>query len=305
MGAPSPSRNALLPSGLAHLFAVLLASALVAAQVAAATPPAAVPGSALARMFASGSIKLGYREGAPPFSFRDRDGRVRGYTVELCERALALVAKGRNAPTPKVEWQPLTAATRLSAVASGQVDAECGTTTITLSRMEQVDFTLPIYVDGGAVLVRADSGLTRMTDLKNKHVAVIAGTTTETALKAALDVIEVTAILVPVKDGAEGLALLAAGKVDGYAGDRVVLTTLRQRSGNAATFDFIPNDFSFEPYGIVVRRDDPDFRLALNRALVSMYKSGGIDPIFARWFGDLGRPGPLLNAMFYLNSLPE
>jgi ABC-type amino acid transport substrate-binding protein len=283
----------------------VLALLLAAATLAIAAPAAVAAGSALTGIFASGTVKLGYREGAPPFSFRERNGRVLGYSVDLCEHAIALVAQARNAPVPKIEWKPLTAANRITAVASGEVDAECGTTTITLARMEQVDFTLPIYVDGGAVLVKAGSGLADMAALKGKRVAVISGTTTETALKAALAVLGAQATLVPVRDGAAGLALLAAGGADGYAGDRVVLTTLRQRSATPQVFEFIANDFSFEPYGIVVRRDDPDFRLALNRALVTLYKSGEIDPLFRRWFGQMGRPGPLLNSMFYLNALPE
>jgi ABC-type amino acid transport substrate-binding protein len=280
-------------------------AALLLAVTVAAVPAAAAAGPALPQMFASGTVKLGYRDGAPPFSFREHDGRVLGYSIDLCTRALALIAKARNAPVPKIVWQPLTASTRLKAVVEGQVDAECGTTTITLARMEQVDFTVPIYVDGGAVLTRAESKIEHMSDLKGRRLAVIGGTTTEVALKEALVVYAAPASLVLVKDGADGMAALAAGKVDGYAGDRVVLATLRLRSGDPARFSFIANDFSFEPYGIVVRRDDPDFRLALNRALVTIYKSGEIDPIFARWFGDLGRPGPLLNSMFYLNSLPE
>ncbi len=280
--------------------AVLLACAL--------GPLAALPAhaaSVLDAMFASGSVKLAYRVATPPFSFRERDGKVRGYSVELCERALALVAEARHAPVPRIEWVPVTAATRLDAVAGGTVAAECGTTTMTLARRERVDFSLPIYVDGGAVLVRADSKLTRMTDLKGKRVAVIGGTTTETALSRALAIIQAQATLVSVKDGPEGVAALAAGRVDGYAGDRIVLTTLRARSGAGAELDFLPTDFSYEPYAIMVPRGDADWRLALDRALASIYRSGEIDPIFRRWFGEYGRPGPLLNAMFYLNSLPE
>lgn len=261
--------------------------------------------SVLDAMFASGSVKLAYRDGAPPFSFRERNGKVRGYSVDLCERAVALVAEARHAPPPRIEWVPVTAATRLDVVATGAVAAECGTTTITLSRRERVDFTLPIYVDGGAVLVHADGKLARMTDLKGKRIAVIGKTTTETALAKALAIIDAPATLVPVADGAEGVAALAAGRVDGYAGDRIVLTTLRARSGHAAELAFLPTDFSYEPYGIVVPRGDEDWRLALDRALATLYRSGEIDPIFRRWFGDLGRPGPLLNAMFYLNTLPE
>jgi glutamate/aspartate transport system substrate-binding protein len=203
-----------------------------------------------------------------------------------------------------VEWRPVDAAGRLEAVTSGQADAECGTTTITLSRMERVDFSVPIFVDGGSVLVREKDHLVRLTDLKGRKIAVIPGTTTEPALQRALKVIEVTAEFVPVKSSAEGAALLLAGKADAFASDRVVLAGIKLAQGSDE-LELINQDFSFEPYALVVRRDDPDFRLAVNRALVGLYKSGEIDAVFVKWLAPLGRPGPLLNAMFYLNSLPD
>ena len=118
----------------------------------------------------------------------------------------------------------------------------------------------------------------------------------------ALNLQDATATLVPVKDGAEGVAAAVAGKVDAYAGDRMVLARFRLREAKGSELGFLDNDFSYEPYGIVLRRDDPEFRLAVNRALVELYKRGEIDPIFHRWLAPLGRPGPLLNAMFYLNA---
>jgi ABC-type amino acid transport substrate-binding protein len=278
------------------LIAVLLVASLSAALAASPT---------LDRIRSSGAIQLAYREGAAPFSFKDRDGKVRGYSVELCERAADAIGKALKLPALKIEWKPVDASTRLDAIANGSVDIECGTTTITLARMERVDFSVPIFVDGGSVLVRANAKVVRLADLKNRRVAVIPGTTTEQALVAQLSALDAPATLVPVKDGAEGLAQLLAAKVDGYAGDRIVLTTLRQRAPKAETLAFVDSDFSYEPYALVVRRDDPDFRLAVNRALVGVYKSGEIDGIFQRWFASYGRPGPLLHAMFYMQRLPE
>lgn len=290
-----PIPTALHPLRSAALFALLLACAS-AAQAASAT---------LDRVRQTGAIQLAYREGAPPFSFRDRDDRVRGYSVELCENVAQAIGKSLGVAGVKVTWKAVDAKTRLDAVANGDADIECGTTTITLARMEKVDFSVPIFVDGGSVLVRANAKITRLTDLKNRRVAVIAGTTTEQALVAQLTALASPVTLVPVKDGAEGLAQLVGGKVDGYAGDRIVLTTLRQRAAKPATLSFVDSDFSYEPYALVVRRDDPDFRLAVNRAIVGLYRSGEVDAIFQRWFASFGAPGPLLHAMFYLNRLPE
>jgi len=282
-----------------------LRAALVVVAVAGAFALPALAGPTLDRIRATGTIELGYRDDAAPFSYRDREGRVRGYSVELCERAAAEVAKVAGVASLKLQWKALSADERIDAVARGAVDLECGTTTISLSRMAVVDFSVPIYVDGGAVLVGTRSKLGKLADLKGRRVAVIPGTTTEQALARTLTAIGAPAIVVPIGNLAEGLAQLAAGKVDGVAGDRIVLTVQRSRTPSAGDSDFLPSDISYEPYGLVMRRDDPDFRLAVNRALVELYRSGEIDPVFQRWFGALGRPGPMLHAMFYLATVPQ
>jgi ABC-type amino acid transport substrate-binding protein len=273
--------------------------------VALAAPPARAASSTLDRVRDTGSITLAYRSGAQPFSFADRDGRARGYSVELCAAIAAAIQQSLKLPSLKIVWQPVDAQNRLDVVASGRADAECGTTTITLSRMQQVDFSVPIFVDGGSVLVRTKAKIARLADLKGRKVAVLPGTTTEHALVAALNVQNAPATLVPVKSPDEALAMLVAGRIDGYASDRVVLAGLKMRAEAGRDLEILSADFSYEPYGIVVRRDDPDFRLAVNRALVDLYKNGGIDPIYQRWLAPLGKPGALLHSMFYLNSLPE
>jgi ABC-type amino acid transport substrate-binding protein len=289
---PLPISNSLL-----RIVPCAFAIAALAGGAAAASPT-------LDRIKATGTVTFAYRDGAAPFSFKARSGRPQGYSVELCEKAAASIGKALAIPAIKVEWRPVDAANRLDAVTSGRADAECGTTTITLSRMERVDFSVPIFVDGGGVLVREKDHLTRLTDLKGRKIAVIPGTTTLPALQNALKVIDVTAEFVSVKTATEGVDLLLSGKADAYASDRVVLAGLKLAQGNDE-LSLINQDFSFEPYALVVRRDDPDFRLAINRALVGLYKSGEIDAVYVKWLAPLGQPGPLLNAMFYLNSLPE
>jgi len=250
------------------------------------------------------TIVFAYRDGAAPFSFKDRDNRVRGYSVELCSRVAEAIQRQRKLADLKVEWIPVDADNRIETVAAGRADAECGTTTITLSRMERVDFSVPIFVDGAALAVRAQSPVQRLVDLKGRRVAVIRGTTTERALVAALDIAEAKATVVPVTKPEEGAAAVREGRADAYAGDRLVLTQILLRSADTA-LAVLPDDFSFEPYGIVVRRDDPDFRLAVNRALVAIYKRGDIDAIFQHWLAPIGKPSALVNAMFYLNALPD
>jgi ABC-type amino acid transport substrate-binding protein len=134
----------------------------------------------LDRIRADGVIHLGYRAGAAPFSFKDRDGKVRGYSVELCTRIASAIQKQLGLATLKVEWTALEAGTRIDSVAKGKVDIECGTTTMSLARYERVDFSLPIFVDGGSVLTRTDARLNEFADLAGKRVGVIPGTTTGT-----------------------------------------------------------------------------------------------------------------------------
>lgn len=290
---------------LAAALFVLCGALLVPPVVDAADAPPVPVSPALDRIKRSGVITFAYRDGAAPFSFKDRGGAIRGYSAELCTRVAAAIQKDLALPALRIEWLPVDAATRIAAVATGKADAECGTTTITLARMQTVDFSVPIFVDGGSVVVRGKSKLSRLADLKGSRIAVIGGTTTERALRRALDVIDAAATLVPVKDGAAGMAALAKGQVDGYAGDRVVLLGLIAGTPDAADFDFITGDFSVEPYALVLPRNDADFRLAVNRALVALFRSGEIDPIFQRWLGGLGQPSTLLHALFYLNTLPE
>jgi glutamate/aspartate transport system substrate-binding protein len=288
----------------AALFVFCAGSAVAPLADAADVPPPPVSPT-LDRIKHTGVITLAYREGAAPFSFKDRGGVVRGYSVELCTRVAAAIQKDLGLSTLKIDWLPVDAATRIGIVASGKADAECGTTTITLVRMQSVDFSVPIFVDGGAVLAANKAKLTQLADFKGRKIAVIGGTTTERALKRALDANDAAATLVRVKDGSAGMAALAKGQVDGYAGDRIVLLGMRMSAPNAADFDFVGGDFSVEPYALVLPRNDADYRLAVNRALVALFKSGDIDPIFQRWLGGMGQPGPLLHALFYLNTLPE
>jgi len=278
-------------------------SVVIAALSLAGTAAAASP--TLDRIKANGFVTFGYRDAAAPFSVKQRNGTPRGYSVELCEKVAGAIGKAVGLPGLKVVWRAVDSETRIADVANRKIDAECGTTTITLSRMERVDFSLPIFIDGGSALVRAGSGLATVSDLKGKRIAVMPATTTEAALKRTLTLTGAGASLVPVKDGAEGLAALQAGKADAYASDRMLLAQLKDSDARGADLAFLQNDFSFEPYALVLPRDDPDFRLLVNRTLADLYKSGEIDPIFIRWLGPYGRPGPLLNAMFYLNALPE
>jgi ABC-type amino acid transport substrate-binding protein len=261
-------------------------------------------GGALAEIKSTGVIRLGHLQDSPPFSFVEA-GTPQGYSVELCKRVAQSIQQQLKLPSLRVQWIPLTLQERIPSVRDRKVDIECGTTTWTLSRQQEVDFSLMTFVDGATVLVRGNSELMRLADLNGKKIAVVPTTTTATALQAALKTRMLATIVVPVSTPEEGIAKLRQGTVDGYASDRVVVLGqgLAAKGGNS--FRVLDEDFSVEPYALVLARGDPDFRLAIDRALAGLYRSGEIEAIFNRWLGPLGRPSTLLTALYYLQSIPE
>jgi ABC-type amino acid transport substrate-binding protein len=261
-------------------------------------------GGALAGIKSNGVIRLGHLQDSPPFSFVE-GGTPQGYSVELCKRVAQSIQQQLKLSSLRIQWVPLALQERIPAVRDRKVDIECGTTTWTLSRQQEVDFSLMTFVDGATVLVRGNSDLVRLADLNGKKVAVVPTTTTAGALQAALKTRMLATVVVPVSTPEEGLAKLRQGAVDGYASDRVVLLGqgLATKGGN--NFRVLDEDFSVEPYALVLARGDPDFRLAIDRALAGLYRSGEIEAIFNRWLGPLGRPSTLLTALYYLQSIPE
>jgi glutamate/aspartate transport system substrate-binding protein len=284
-------------------------SAVLVTLMLLALPPALAHAQALdgtlQKIKTSGTFTIGYRESSPPFSSLGQDKRPIGYSIDLCLAVAAGVQKHLGLTDLKLSWVPVTPETRVAAVVQGKVDIECGSTTATLSRQEQVDFSLMTFVDGGSLLTTSAANLRGVGDLAGKRIAVAPGTTTEKALTEFLKKEFITAQTVPVKDHAEGLALLEAGKVEAYASDRVILIGLALSSSDPKRFAVGTSLFSYEPYAFMVRRNDAAFRLVVNRALADLYRSGRVVSIYDRWFGALGRPGTALQAMYQLNGLPE
>lgn len=251
----------------------------------------------------SKSVTLGYRTDSPPFSFTGSDGQPAGYSVDLCKRVVTSLEGAMKGEAIATKWVALTAANRFDQVASGAVDLECGNTSSTLSRMERVDFSNLIFIDTGAILTLAEGKVGRLSDFGGKTIGVVGNTTTETNLKSALKDKLIDAKVVVVKDDAEGLAALQARKIDGFAADRVKLVALASRQQDIK-YGLLQEEFTFEAYALMMRRD-PGFRLAVNRAISQVYRTGAIASIYERWLAPLGKPGPLLSAMYLLNTTPE
>jgi len=259
----------------------------------------------LDKIKATGAIALGYRETSIPFSFLDKDKKPVGYSVELCLRIVAAVQQRLGLKELAVHWVPVTPSNRIPDLVRGAIDLECGSTSITFSRMEQVDFSFLIFVDGASLLATAASNVTGVSDLGGKRVAVIPGTTTERALTSTLQKSHISARVVEVADHAEGLAALENGTADAYASDRLLLAGLTLKAKDAGQFVLSGQLFSYEPYALMIRRGDTAFRVEVNRTLAALYRSNEIIPIYEKWFGPFARAGLLVQAVYLLQGLPE
>jgi ABC-type amino acid transport substrate-binding protein len=277
------------------LLAFLAAPALVQAQALDGT---------LKKIRDSKTVTIAYRTDALPFSFEENK-QPAGYTVDLCKRVVASLEQQLKTQPLAVKWVAATSQNRMELVRKGQADMECGSTTATLSRMEQVDFSSPVFVDTTGLLVRKASGAKSLGGLAGKKIAVVGGTTNQKALETALKKQLVSATVVTVKNRDEGIAALEAGTADALASDKILLVGLAGKVKDPSQYELLADDLGFEPYGIVLPRGDASFRLAVNRALAQIYASDAIVEVFRRTFGPNVAPSPALVIMYGLNSFPE
>jgi glutamate/aspartate transport system substrate-binding protein len=263
------------------------------------------PQGTLEKIKKAKTITMGYRESSFPFSFIGEDKKPAGYSVDLCMRIAAGIQQQLGLSDLASKWVAVTPENRLAMVINGTIDLECGSTTNTLSRQEQVDFSFMTFVDGGSLLVSSNANISRLSDIAGKRVAVIPGTTTEKVMAEALQKANLKVQMVKVKEHAEGIAALEKGTADAYASDRVILIGLAMTSKDPTKLALADQYFSYEPYGLMLRRGDAEFRLAVNRVLARLYRSGEIIQVYERWFGSFDRTSNLLQAMYLLHSIPE
>src|SRR5688572_6150462 len=279
-----------------------LATILVGLTCALAAPAEA---QTLEKIRKSGAITMGYVDGSAPFSFLGDAQQPQGYSVDLCREIASGIRVQLGLASLETRWVALTLQNRLEAVRSGKVDIECSTTTWTLERQKDVDFSLITFVDGGSMLTRADAALGRLADFEGKRIAVITGTTTEKVLKDTIQRRGIKADVVTVKTRDSGLQMLESGKVDGFASDRIVLIGQVLKGKTQGAFKLLEEDYSIEPYALALPKGDHDYRLAVNRVLARLYRTGDIAKIYNPWLGRLGPPSLLLSAAYYIQSLPE
>lgn len=282
---------------------LLAASMLVAAAAAPAVAQEIRP--TLDKIKETSAIQLGHRETSRPFSFLGTDGKPAGYSVDLCLQVSDAIRQALKLADLKITWVPVTPADRVSKLVKGAIDLECGSTTITFGRIEQVAFSHMVFVDGGSLLATVDSGVGAVKDLSGKRVGVIANTTTERALTSALAAASIKAQMITIADHNEGLQGLEAGRLDVYASDHLLLAGLLGVAKNPGRLRLSSEMFSYEPYGLMMRRGDNAFQAQVNRALSAIYRSRRIVPIYERWIGPFTAVPPLVNALYLLHSWPE
>ena len=283
----------------------ILCGFLVAAGLVAFGASAQPAPNTLGRIKAAKAINVAYAGDSLPFSWATSDKRPAGYSIDLCKRVIAQVSRAVGEPDLKVNWTVGSVTERLQMVATGKADLECGNTTQTLARLANVDFSNLIFIDSGGFLVKTGSPINGMADLSGRKVAVLKGTTTEARLTDQLRKRLINATVVQISEALEGIAMLDAGTVDAYAGDKIKLIGLAAQVKEPARFAMLTEELSFEPYAFALPRNDSAFRREVNTALTQIYLSPDIEVIFEQWLGRLGRPSGLLAAMYLLNAIPD
>jgi glutamate/aspartate transport system substrate-binding protein len=264
----------------------------------------------LDRIKERGSINMGHRESSVPFSYIGDDGKPQGYSIDLCMKVIDAVKKEIGMPDLKINLVPVTSQTRIALMANGTIDLECGSTTHNLTRRKQVDYLPTTFITGTKIASKKGSGITEIEDLEGKTVALSLGTTNEKAIKrvAAQNGINIKTIM--VKDHPQGWLALETGRADAYASDHVLLYGLISKSKNPEEFQVTGRFLSYDPYGIMVPKDDSTYRLIGESTLADLMRSGEAEQIYNKWFN----PGPTkinmpmsdtLKMAFEIEALPH
>jgi glutamate/aspartate transport system substrate-binding protein len=258
---------------------VAAAFALVAAQ------PAAAQGSdTLKKIKDSGSITLGHRDTSIPFSYYDDKQQVVGYAMDICMRIVDAVKAELKLQKLDVKLNPVTSATRIPLMANGTIDLECGSTTNNLERQKQVAFTITHFVTANRYVAKKASNINKLADLKGKTVVSTAGTTNIKWLTEENQKQNLGMNIVAGKDHAESFLMVDTGRAAAFFMDDILLYSLVANARNPGDWVIGSEAYTVEPYGIMLRREDPAFKKVVDGAVTQLYKSGQINPIYEKWF---------------------
>jgi glutamate/aspartate transport system substrate-binding protein len=264
----------------------------------------------LDRIKERGSINMGHRESSVPFSYIGDDGKPQGYSVDLCMKVIDAIKEEIEMPDLKINLVPVTSQTRIALMANGTIDLECGSTTHNLTRRKQVDYLPTTFITGTKIASKKGSGITEIEDLEGKTVALSLGTTNEKAIKRVAEEKGINIKTIMVKDHPQGWLALETGRADAYASDHVLLYGLISKSKNPEEFQVTGRFLSYDPYGIMVPKDDSTYRRLGEVTLADLMRSGEAEAIYNKWFN----PGPTkinmpmsdtLKMAFEIQALPH
>jgi glutamate/aspartate transport system substrate-binding protein len=254
----------------------------------------------------SGTIVIGHNEDSPPFSFFGADGKPIGYSIDLCNRIVEGIKAELKMSELTVRYQAVNGQTRTPLLVNGTVDMVCSTTTNTFARQRQVDFLNTMFVTGNRLLIKRGSGIHEIEDLKGKTVSANQGTTNEKILHELNDRMSLGIKILPTKDQPQAWIALETGRTDAHMTDEVVEFGLIAKAKSPQDYEVVGRLLSFDPYGIVIRRDDSAFRMVGNHVLAELFRSGEINQIYEKWLAPINMPmSDNLKILFAMQAIPE
>lgn len=259
-------------------------AALAAVGLIAGPVPAQELTGTLKKIKETGAITIGHRESSVPFSYYDDKQNVVGYAMDLCMRIVDAVKSELKADKLEVKLNPVTSATRIPLIANGTVDLECGSTTNNLERQKQVAFTITHFVTANRFVSKKAANLKTVDDLKGKTVVSTSGTTNIKQINEINAQKNLGMNILTAKDHAEAFLMVETDRAAAFVMDDILLYSLVATSKNPSDYVISANALSIEPYGIMLRRDDPAFKKVVDGAMIATYKSGAIFPIYEKWF---------------------
>jgi ABC-type amino acid transport substrate-binding protein len=251
---------------------------------AAFVPAQAQQPATLDKIKSSGAITVAYRESSIPFSYLGGDAQPTGFGWEICQRIVAEAKKATGRNDLKVQTQSVTSQNRIPLLVNGTIDIECGSTTNNSDRAKQVAFATNYFYTGTRFLVKADSPVKALADLKGKKVVSTTGTTNYQVLRKLNSEQGLGFDLLAAKDHAESALMVQSGRAEAFGMDDILLYGLKASAANPAELAVVGDPIQVEPYAIMLRKDDPGFKKLVDDTLASMMKSGEFETLYKRWF---------------------
>ena len=266
------------------LAATLLAGAIAPAAWGQESEGVTLLAGTLKKIKTSGAITIGFREASVPFSYLNAAHQAIGYSIDLCLEIAEDIRGELGDDAIQVKYVAVNTQNRIPRVVDGTVDLECGQTTNNAERQKEVAFSPIIFVSGTKLLVKRASNLKSYRDLKGRSVAVTAASTNEAAVKSLNAKQGLNITIVVVQDNAQAFEAVDTGKADAWAGDDAVLFATVAEAKNPRDFSVLDDFLSYDPYGIMYRKNDPELDALVNRTFKRLAETRELARIYEQWF---------------------